>query len=149
MKRAVVQMRSVVFWSATLTVRRPQKLHSWRPHRGMIVARLEDIDLQKRARRRSEQKVVKTTPAVPGAFGASRSLEVVQIDHTKADVFVVGEETRQPIGRPWLTLAMRFESGVRLVRRQAARPRAEHRTACRSRQPAKTHRTRQSSSQRY
>ncbi|WP_341858101.1 hypothetical protein [Sinorhizobium medicae] len=24
----------------------------------------------------------------------------------KADVFVVDEETRQPIGRPWLTLAM-------------------------------------------
>lgn len=76
------------------------------PHRRTIVARLEDIDLQKRARRRGEQKVVKATTAVPGAFGASRPLEVVQIDHTKADVFVVDEETRQPIGRPWLTLAM-------------------------------------------
>lgn len=31
---------------------------------------------------------------------------MVQIDHTKADVFVVDEETRQPVGRPWLTLAM-------------------------------------------
>ncbi|MEI8703171.1 helix-turn-helix domain-containing protein [Mesorhizobium sp. ISC15] len=76
------------------------------PHRRTIVARLEDIDLQKRARRRGEQKIVKATTAVPGAFGASRPLEVVQIDHTKADVFVVDEETRQPIGRPWLTLAM-------------------------------------------
>ena len=28
------------------------------------------------------------------------------MDHTKADVFVVDEETRQPLGRPWLTLAM-------------------------------------------
>ena len=28
------------------------------------------------------------------------------MDHTKADVFVVDEETRQPLCRPWLTLAM-------------------------------------------
>nr|WP_234896622.1 transposase family protein [Sinorhizobium medicae] len=33
-------------------------------------------------------------------------MQVVQVDHTKADIFVVDEETRQPIGRPWLTLAM-------------------------------------------
>ena len=76
------------------------------PHRRTIMARLEDIDLQKRAKRRGEKKMVKATTAVPGSFGASRPLEVVQIDHTKADIFVVDEETRQPIGRPWLTLAM-------------------------------------------
>lgn len=76
------------------------------PHRRTILARLEDIDLQNRAKRRGEQKIVKATTAVPGTFGASRPLEVVQIDHTKADVFVVDEETRLPIGRPWLTLAM-------------------------------------------
>jgi putative transposase len=76
------------------------------PHRRTILARLQDIDLQNRARRRGEQKIVKATTAVPGTFGASRPLEVVQIDHTKADVFVVDEETRLPIGRPWLTLAM-------------------------------------------
>ncbi|MER8671246.1 DDE-type integrase/transposase/recombinase [Mesorhizobium sp. M1156] len=76
------------------------------PHRRTIVARLEDIDLQKRAKRRGEQKIVKATTAVPGSFEVSRPLEVVQIDHTKADIFVVDEETRQPVGRPWLTLAM-------------------------------------------
>ncbi|QPC88868.1 DDE-type integrase/transposase/recombinase (plasmid) [Mesorhizobium sp. NBSH29] len=76
------------------------------PHRRTIVARLRDIDLQKRAKRRGEQKIVKATTAVPGALGASRPLKIVQIDHTKADVFVVDEENRQPVGRPWLTLAM-------------------------------------------
>ncbi|MHB2267883.1 transposase [Aliihoeflea sp. PC F10.4] len=76
------------------------------PHRRTIVTRLVDIDLQNRAKRRGEQKIVKATTAVPGSFSAARPLEVVQIDHTKADVFVVDEETRQPIGRPWLTLAM-------------------------------------------
>lgn len=52
------------------------------PHRRTIVARLEDIDVQKRAIRRGEQKIVKATTAVPGALGASRPLELVQIDHT-------------------------------------------------------------------
>lgn len=36
------------------------------PHRRTIVARLAEIDLQKRARRRGEQKIVKATTAVPG-----------------------------------------------------------------------------------
>ncbi|MDW9925085.1 DDE-type integrase/transposase/recombinase [Sinorhizobium meliloti] len=76
------------------------------PHRRTIKARLEDIDRQKRAKRRGEDEIVKQTQAVPGVFGASRPLQVVQVDHTKADIFVVDEETRQPIGRPWLTLAM-------------------------------------------
>lgn len=75
-------------------------------HRRTIKARLEDIDLQKRAKRRGETKIAKETRAVPGLFAASRPLQIVQVDHTKADIFVVDEETRQPIGRPWLTLAM-------------------------------------------
>ncbi|MFC5386463.1 Mu transposase C-terminal domain-containing protein [Aquamicrobium segne] len=80
------------------------------PHRRTIVARLHDIDLQKRAKRRGESNIVKATTAVPGSFEVSRPLEVVQIDHTKADVFVVDEETRRPLGRPWLTLAMDVSS---------------------------------------
>ena len=76
------------------------------PHRRTIKARLEDLDLQQRAKRRGEKKIVKATTATPGAFSAARPLEVVQIDHTRADIFVVDEETRLPIGRPWLTLAM-------------------------------------------
>jgi putative transposase len=76
------------------------------PHRRTVVARLKDIDLQIRARRRGESKIAKSTRAVPGALSPSRPLELVQIDHTKADIFVVDEETRQPIGRPWLTFAM-------------------------------------------
>lgn len=76
------------------------------PHRRTILARIKDVDLRKRAQRRGETSVVKATLAVPGTLTVARPLEVVQIDHTRADVFVVDEETRQPIGRPWLTLAM-------------------------------------------
>jgi putative transposase len=59
-----------------------------------------------KAQRRGEAKLLKTTVAVPGEYRASRPLEIVQIDHTKVDIIVVDEETREPIGRPWITLAM-------------------------------------------
>ncbi|WP_234833316.1 hypothetical protein [Sinorhizobium meliloti] len=42
------------------------------PHRRTINARLEEIDLQKRAKRRGENEIVKQTQAVPGVFAASR-----------------------------------------------------------------------------
>lgn len=76
------------------------------PHRRTIEKRLGDLDLRKRAQRRGEQQIVKAATAVPGALRVWKPLEIVQIDHTKADIFVVDEETCEPIGRPWLTLAM-------------------------------------------
>ena len=76
------------------------------PNWRTIKDRLENIDLRQRAKRRGETKIIKATTATPGELHVSLPLEIVQIDHTKADVFVVDEETREPIGRPWLTLAM-------------------------------------------
>lgn len=76
------------------------------PHRRTIENRLADLDPRQVAQRRGEQETVKAVTPVPGKLHASRPLEIVQIDHTLADIFVVDEETREPIGRPWLTLAM-------------------------------------------
>jgi putative transposase len=76
------------------------------PHLRTIKKRLVEIDVRARARDRGETKLLKTTVAVPGEFRASRPLEIVQIDHTKVDIIVVDEQTREPIGRPWITLAM-------------------------------------------
>ena len=59
------------------------------PHRRTIVARVKSIDLQKRAKRRGEPRIAKSTEAVPGSLNPSRPLELVQIDHTRADIFVV------------------------------------------------------------
>lgn len=42
----------------------------------------------------------------PGAFGAAHPLEIVQMDHTQADLFVVDRWTRRTIGRPWLSVAI-------------------------------------------
>jgi len=78
------------------------KAPNWRT----IKNRLESIDIRRRAKRRGEATIVKATTATPGELRASQPLEIVQVDHTRADIVVVDEETREPIGRPWLTLAI-------------------------------------------
>ena len=75
---------------------------SWRT----VKARLAEFDLRTQALGRHDKRAVAVTKAVPGEYSAARPLEVVQIDHTRVDVIVVDEETRKPIGRPWITLAM-------------------------------------------
>lgn len=39
-----------------------------------------------------------------------RLLDLIQVDHTLVDVMVVDRESRRPIGRPWLTLAIDVET---------------------------------------
>jgi putative transposase len=46
----------------------------------------------------------------PGNFNADSLLDIVQIDHTQADAFVVDPWFRRSIGRPWLTLAIDIAS---------------------------------------
>ncbi len=42
----------------------------------------------------------------PGSLVAKYPLEIVQVDHTQADVVLVSEYDRKVIGRPWLTVAL-------------------------------------------
>jgi putative transposase len=42
----------------------------------------------------------------PGSLVAKYTLEIVQVDHTQADVVLVSEYDRRVIGRPWLTIAL-------------------------------------------
>ena len=54
-------------------------------------------------RKRAKQKF---TPK-PGTFpGADYPLSVIQIDHTPADIILVDDKYRKPIGRPYITLAI-------------------------------------------
>lgn len=43
---------------------------------------------------------------VPGTYQIESAFEVVQIDHTLVDVIVVDRAYRQPLQRPWVTLAI-------------------------------------------
>lgn len=75
---------------------------SWRTAK----SRLQQIDQRNRAVRRGEIIAARAMEPAPGEYIASRPLEIVQIDHTQADVIVVDEQSREPIGRPWITLAV-------------------------------------------
>ena len=76
------------------------------PNWRTIKSRVEDLDVRTVALRRKDEPAIKATKATPGHYVAARPLEIVQIDHTRVDVVVVDEETREPIGRPWITLAI-------------------------------------------
>src|SRR5215472_7810894 len=76
------------------------------PDRRTVKARVDEIERRFAARKRQDAAAIKATTPVPGQYKASRPLEVIQIDHTLVDLVVVDEETRAPLRRPWLTLAI-------------------------------------------
>lgn len=78
------------------------------PTRNTIRSRIAVIDPALSLRRRGFRDQARNRfEPVMGAFpGGTHPLAVVQVDHTKADIIVVDEVHRQPIGKPWLTLAI-------------------------------------------
>ena len=82
------------------------------PAGNTVRARLRQIPEQKVLMLRGQRERAKNrfTPA-PGTFpGADGPLMVVQIDHTPADIILVDDVHRKPIGRPFITLAMDVHS---------------------------------------
>ena len=82
--------------------KRCNKVNVSSPSRNTISRRLK-------AYRQAQAELLADDPAsqiAPGSFGAASPLEIVQIDHTRADVFVVDRFTRRNVGRPWLSLAI-------------------------------------------
>lgn len=69
-----------------------------KPSRRAIERRIANIDLKRLLEAREGPEVArdKVTP-VSGQFTAVRPLEIVQVDHTRVDVFVVDERHRLPI----------------------------------------------------
>lgn len=78
------------------------------PNYRTVRRRAEAVDARTMIRRRDGAKRAreKLGPVKVSSLQPQRALEVVQIDHTLVDVIVVDRENRQPIGRPWLTLAV-------------------------------------------
>ena len=76
-----------------------------------VLARIQTLDRWKLARERHGRVRgdAKAGPAGAGILTATnelRSLDFVQMDHAIVDVMVVDPETREEIGRPWITLAI-------------------------------------------
>lgn len=84
------------------------------PHPNSIRNRINNISAYKRMKHQGQKELIqdKLSPAVKEFPGADYPLAFVQIDHTKLDIILVDEEHRQPLGRPWITLAIDVFSRV-------------------------------------
>jgi putative transposase len=77
------------------------------PSRRTITARLRARPAREVIAKRQGAKAARDRYApVVGSLEARWPLSLIQIDHTLVDVIVVDSETRAPIQRPWLTLAI-------------------------------------------
>ncbi len=78
------------------------------PSPSTIRARLRAIPERERLRGRGYKEKAKNKflPAAGNFPNADYPLAVVQIDHTPADIILVDDIHRKPIGRPWITLAI-------------------------------------------
>ncbi|MBB3224465.1 Mu transposase C-terminal domain-containing protein [Pseudoduganella umbonata] len=78
------------------------------PHANTVRNRLKSLPARQTLRERGRRDLARGLyEPIKGEFpGADFPLAIVQIDHTPADIIVVDEAHRRPIGRPWLTLAI-------------------------------------------
>jgi putative transposase len=77
------------------------------PGRHAITARVYAHSAREVTTRRQGKKAARDVyMPVVGSLEAQWPLSLIQIDHTLVDVIVVDSETRAPIQRPWLTLAI-------------------------------------------
>lgn len=78
------------------------------PHPNTIRNRIKMLPVAETLRRRGHKEAARNLyEPVLGEFpGGDYPLHVVQIDHTPADIILVDEIHRKPIGRPWITLAI-------------------------------------------
>lgn len=77
------------------------------PARNTVALRISNLDPLKTTRRREGQDASRSLQGAGGEPPAvTAPLEQMQIDHTVIDLIVVDERDRQPIGRPYLTIAI-------------------------------------------
>jgi putative transposase len=104
--------RSTPQKTVTEVLRRCQQRGIDAPHASTIRARIGKVTEKQRLRGRGyKEKAKNKFLPVPGSFpNADFPLAVIQIDHTPADIILVDDLYRKPIGRPWITLAMDINS---------------------------------------
>lgn len=70
--------------------------------------RIAEISEDKKLSKRYDKSVAKNMyePVQSSFSGAGYPLSVVQIDHTLLDLIIVDDINRQPVGRPWITIAI-------------------------------------------
>ena len=81
------------------------------PTRRTVQRRLDALDERELMRAREGAKAARQRfGPVPGRKKVGLPLDVVQVDHTLADIILVDSFERKPIGRSWVTLAVDITS---------------------------------------
>lgn len=68
------------------------------------IHKLSEYEVLKKQGNRSMART-KFEPA-PGKFESDYPMQLIEIDHTPVDLIIVDDEFREPIGRPWITVAI-------------------------------------------
>lgn len=77
------------------------------PSKVAVMARIEEILPEEQAAKREGRNAALDFRSTRGSMPGADTLNAVwQIDHTPADVILVDEQDRIPIGKPWITLAI-------------------------------------------
>ncbi len=77
------------------------------PGENTIRRRIAEVDQAYKLRRRGMRDEARKLEPLRGAYPkTSHPMEVVQIDHTPADLVVVTDDRLYPLSRPWITLAI-------------------------------------------
>lgn len=76
------------------------------PNITTVRARIKKIPYKKILMKRGQQEEARKYESRPGELAAEYPLQIVQIDHTPLDVFLVDDVFRESVGRAWVTLAI-------------------------------------------
>lgn len=77
------------------------------PATNTVADRLEKFIIDKRLDKKRKRKGGNSRTMAGGMFpDANWPLDIVQIDHTPLDIIIVDSELREPIGRPYLSIAI-------------------------------------------
>lgn len=82
------------------------------PSKGAVYRHIQWIDKEERMKKRegSDAAFQRFAPKIGQFPDADWPLQTVQIDHTELAVMIVDDKYRQPIKRPWITLAIDVNS---------------------------------------
>ena len=77
------------------------------PSKNTVRNRIHKLSEYEILKKQGNRSIARTKfEPVPGKFEAEYPMQLIEIDHTPVDIIIVDDEYREPIGRPWITVAI-------------------------------------------
>ena len=84
-----------------------KNLHIKAPGKNTVRNRIHKLSEYEVLKKQGNRSLARTMyEPTPGKYQSDYPMQVIQIDHTPVDIIIVDDETRQSIGRPWITVAI-------------------------------------------